>query len=100
MGAARPAPQTRRLLECDDVDQELGRMARRPNRLGIGRAVRREHAACQGSARRWHQPVAAGGTALSGVDRKSVVEGKRESECVDLGGRRIIEKIYDVARVV
>src|SRR3546814_11105506 len=38
--------------------------------------------------------IGIGGTAgaLGGIDRKSVVEGKRGSVRVDLGGRRIIKK--------
>src|SRR3546814_19830231 len=31
-------------------------------------------------------------TAMAPADRKSVVEGKSVSECVDMGGRRILKK--------
>src|SRR3546814_14746408 len=39
-----------------------------------------------------HRPYQPGGAALYGQDRKSVVEGKRVSVGVDLGGRRIFKK--------
>src|SRR3546814_19890584 len=38
------------------------------------------------------QPVEKRGARPADVDRKSVVEGKRGSESVDTGGRRIIKK--------